>query len=841
MEVPDERRAALPGSQGAHYWALVQKVFAEALEASEEARTAVLDVNCGDRNDLRAEVESLLDAHGRGADFITPITFGGDRSELSSSWHAEDLAGTRVGAFRLLERVGSGGMGEVYRAERVEGEFTQRVAVKLMGTRFYGSEAARRFRAERQILASLQHPNIVGLVDGGVTGSGQPFIVMEYVDGLTVTDYCRRHAVALEGRLRLFLQVTSAAAYAHRRLVVHRDFKPGNVLVTGDGIVKVLDFGVAKLLESQEAPAAATVSLLGPMTPDYASPEQLRGLPVTTACDVYTLGVLLYELVAGRRPYDTKNKTIDDVRSIVIDREPPPPSAAREPGSLRSARRLTADLDAIVLKAMAKDPERRYSSAGAFGEDVTRLLEGQPVAARKRSFVYLARKTLVRYRTVFSVAAILLVLLVAALGGAVWQTRLAMRERERAVRRFNEMHELATALVFRVHDDVASLVGSTPVRRTIIAEGLRLLERLEQDAAGDRLLQLQIANAYLKFGHVQGRPTAANLGDREGAIRSYRRARDLSAPFVTGEGAEWNAVWSWAEATLALAAVLPPEEAQTAAAEVLASARSWQSREPDSSRTKELLARAHFWSATLAESPASLPHWLETARLFEAVLAEDSNDLAKIRNVGLAAKYLATYYEEAGDLDKALEHYQRAASLDERRLQAKPNDPAAQLDLALDIGGVANIHMKRKDHAAAIETFKRSLEIRERLAAADPKNVYAQARVAYAHTKLATVYGRMKQLEAGRTHARRAITIYEPLAGVSIAERHGQMIAMRTLAEIESDAGRRQLACATYRKGRQLWRAEDERHATRLQREEKTRVEQLVAECALTKNPTESP
>ena len=343
-----------PGGRTHDYWDRVEEVFAAALAAEDSARTAVLDTRCATRADLRAEVEALLAAHARAGEFITPHTLVGPG--LPSSGDGGLGPGTRIGAFRLLERIAHGGMGDVYRAERVEGEFTQQVAIKMIGARLHGAETVRRFRAERQILASLQHPHIVTLIDGGLTADAQPYIVMEYIDGLPVTEFCRQRSSSLESRLRLFQQICSAVGFAHRHLVVHRDLKPGNVFVTSNGVVKVLDFGVAKLLEPHDATAAATISLLGPMTPNYASPEQVRGLPVTTACDVYALGVMLYELLSSARPYETAGRTVDEIVSIVVEREPPRPSAAPHAGLPYDPRRLRGDLDAIALKAMAKDP-----------------------------------------------------------------------------------------------------------------------------------------------------------------------------------------------------------------------------------------------------------------------------------------------------------------------------------------------------------------------------------------------------------------------------------------------------------------------------------------------------
>ena len=283
-------------------------------------------------------------------------------------------------------------MGVVYRAERVDGAFTQRVAVKLIDAPLRSPDTLRRFRAERQILATLNHPHIVTLLDGGVTDDGRAYLVMECVDGVPITAHCATHRLSLEDRLALFRALCAAVQNAHQHGIVHRDLKPANILVTAEGVPKVLDFGIAKLLDRpQEVDHTMTGAPL-PLTPNYASPEQLRGLPVTTASDIYALGVLLYELVAGVRPYDTSNKAFEEILHTVVDREPRRPRAAlaAKDAVPYDRRRLKGDLDAIVQKAMSREPERRYGSAQELSEDIDRHLGGQPILAVEASFGYVA-------------------------------------------------------------------------------------------------------------------------------------------------------------------------------------------------------------------------------------------------------------------------------------------------------------------------------------------------------------------------------------------------------------------------------------------------------------------
>ena len=438
---------------------------------------------------MRDQVLALLAAHDRFAD--------DDPSDAPS--HPSLTVGDAVGPYRLLERVGAGGMGEVFRAERADGVFAQEVAVKITRTHVGDPDLLRRFGIERQILATLQHPNIVRLLDGGATPQGQAYLIMEFVKGAPITRYAARQQLSLASRLQLFCAVCSAVQHAHQRGVVHRDLKPANILVGDDGVPKVVDFGIAKLIEAR-AGAAATIALLpGPMTPNYASPEQLRGLAVTTASDVYALGVVLYELLAGIRPYETEGQPLDRIVQMVVHDDAPRPSAAggrqdRSPTPY-TPRRLQGDLDAIVAKAMSKDADRRYTSAGELALDLQRWLAGDPVLARARSTSYVLRRLAARHRAAVATAAVALLAVVGALGVAAWQWQSARAAQITAEQRLRDVRQLANALIFKIQAAVAPLPGSTPVRRTIVDEAVRYLARLEPDAADDPALRLELAAA----------------------------------------------------------------------------------------------------------------------------------------------------------------------------------------------------------------------------------------------------------------------------------------------------------------------------------------------------------
>jgi eukaryotic-like serine/threonine-protein kinase len=304
-------------------WQQVREVFDRAVSLGPEERAAYLEMACVNDSELRGEVESLLVSDGEaGAEFLKiPAVDFSKPGPLPIS----NRVGRRIGAYNILEEIGHGGMGEVYRAGRADGQYKKEVAIKLVRGGYDTAAVLERFRHERQILASLDHPNIARLLDGGTTDEGVPYLVMELIEGTPIDQYCNVHHLNVSERLRLFLQVCSAVQYAHQRLVIHRDIKPGNILVTKEGVPKLLDFGIAKILD----PASGSqITIAGPMTPEYASPEQIRNEPITTATDVYSLGVVLYQLVAGRSPYPTKTRTPHEFARAICEWEPERPSVA---------------------------------------------------------------------------------------------------------------------------------------------------------------------------------------------------------------------------------------------------------------------------------------------------------------------------------------------------------------------------------------------------------------------------------------------------------------------------------------------------------------------------------
>ncbi|HET9480691.1 MAG TPA: serine/threonine-protein kinase, partial [Candidatus Polarisedimenticolia bacterium] len=409
---------------------LLEEIFARAAGLRPAERAAYLDASCRGDAELRRRVQSLLD---QDRDSAVRIAAGiGQAAALAAAEDGGLDEGTRIGAWRIEREIGRGGMGTVYLASRADEQFQRTIALKLVRGAVT-PETLRRFLDERRILASLDHPNIARLLDGGATPDGLPYFVMEHVEGLPIDRFCDERTLAVKDRLRLFLQVCDAVQYAHARLVVHRDLKPGNVLVSRDAAVKLLDFGIAKLLAPDPAsgePLQTGVSALR-MTPEYASPEQVRGATVTTAADVYSLGVMLYELLSGRRPHEVTGMTPAAIERTLSEDEPIRPSAAA-PGP-RDAKALTGDLDSIVMKALRKEPEQRYGSVEQLAEDIRRHLDGLPVRARRGTWRYRGLKFVRRNRWALAGAALLLAVVLGSAGALIVQSRRIATERDRAI------------------------------------------------------------------------------------------------------------------------------------------------------------------------------------------------------------------------------------------------------------------------------------------------------------------------------------------------------------------------------------------------------------------------
>jgi hypothetical protein len=491
-----------------------EEIVHATLEAGRAGDRAWIKVRCDQDAALAEEVVSLLAA------IAAEEKLSEQYRQQPQPTAASRPARERVGPYRLDRLLGRGGMGAVYLAYRDDGQYEQQVAVKLLDLPMSSEVFRERFRQERQILAALQHPYIAQLLDGGVDEGGEPYLTMEFVDGKPIHRYCTDAKLTTQQCIELFLRVCQAVHFAHNHLIVHRDLKPDNILVTDAGTPKLLDFGTAKLLSPtpEEADSHLTRAGFLAFTPHYASPEQVLGQPITTASDTYALGVLLYLLLTGQPPYELKELSTAEMLRKICEEEP------RRPSQLAQARRIDADLEAILLKALRKEPQRRYPSAEALAGDLKAYLEGKPVSARQGTMRYRTGKFVRRNRIALAAATLLAASLAMGVGGIVWQARVAERERQKAVARSADLRQLSNSLLSELDEAIKQLPGSTHAQQLLVTRVLKHLDRMAADTQDDRTTQLDLAGAYTRLASLQGSSYDQNVGDAKGALISIGKA-----------------------------------------------------------------------------------------------------------------------------------------------------------------------------------------------------------------------------------------------------------------------------------------------------------------------------
>ncbi len=517
----------------AENWKTIKDILLETLQLDPPARAAYLD-RAAITAEARAEVESLLALEAEARDFMS-LPAGEFSGDIFASGEDDSLIKQRIGAYEIVSELGYGGMGAVYLARRADGKFEQTVAVKMLRREFNTERLRRTFAREKDILAALSHPNIARLLDAGSTTDGIPYLAMEYVQGEPLDEFCHSRRLSLDERLRLFGKVCEAVAYAHRNLVVHRDIKPGNILVNEDGEPKLLDFGISKLLGAGEADGAG-VTQLGALTPLYASPEQVRGEAVTTASDVYSLGVVLFKVLTEDLPYRAVEKTNGDMLREITESAPRLPSAAAQ--ALVTTSQLKGDLDNIILKSLSKEPERRYQTVEEFAADLRRYVEGLPVLARPATVAYRARKFYGRNKVAVWAAALIVISLCAGVVAALWQAR-AARVQARIASEARAAAELETVRVREQKERAEktsrfmqsflnyanphwSGLGSRDEGRTdfTVREALQdVITRMDKELADSPEVR---ADLHYTIGEVY-----AGAGDRERAFQHLRQSLDL--------------------------------------------------------------------------------------------------------------------------------------------------------------------------------------------------------------------------------------------------------------------------------------------------------------------------
>jgi len=735
----------------------VKTVLSEALDLETGRRRQFLDSACEHDADLRAEVDLLL-AHQVDSenDAIEECAADAARFRL-----AQDVTriGSRIGAYKIVREIGHGGMGTVYLGERDDKQYRQQVAIKLINPGLGGETIRRRFHNEMQILADLNHPNIARLFDGGQTADGVPYLVMEYVEGSPINHYCNDRNLSTEQRLKLFCTVCDAVQYAHQHLVIHRDIKPGNILVTSEGLPNLVDFGIAKLLDNGKSIPDATATVMPFMTPQYASPEQVYGLSATTATDIYSLGVVLYELLTGRSPYRLKSRVPHELAQAILDQEP-------------QRQRLKGDLDNIVLMAMRKEPQRRYASAQQFAEDIHRHLDGLPVRARQDTFSYRAGKFIRRRKLAVAAAALILLTLLVGIITTAWQARVARAERARAERRFNEVRQLANSIVFEVHDAIVNLPGSTQARALIVERGLNYLDSLAQDAAGDRGLQRELAAAYEKLGAVQYTPSVAHLGDLEGALQSHRKAAALREALVAADPNNRDYRRELLDSYWFIATLLGKQgdsqrelqmlRQQLPARQELAAAEKTDF--VDRYNLAGTYAYIGSLSMKMGDVQGALENQREALKIRETLVALDPNTARSRRALTISYEYLGLATDLAGDTKGALELQQRGLEMRESLVAADPLNTDLRLMLIESHRYVGDLFFKLGDLQQASAHYQKQLSMNEEMVAADPANAQFQSNKAVALTKVGDIAARTKRTAEALSKYNEAFRILEKLS-----------------------------------------------------------------------------
>jgi len=775
----------------------IEQLYHAALELDTSQRAAFLDRACVGDEGLRQEVESLIASHEQTWDFMSAPAV-----EVAARALAEEqsgsAAGRRIGPYRVIREIGHGGMGAVYLAARDDEQYQKQVAIKLIKRGLDSDLIVRRFRHERQILASLDHPNIAKLLDGGTTEDGLPYFVMDYVEGLPLTEYCDTRKLSTVERLGLFRAVCSAVHYAHQNLVVHRDLKPSNILVTAEGAPKLLDFGIAKLISPDpSSDTTETITALRVMTPEYASPEQARGESVTTISDVYSLGVLLYELLTGHRPYRFKSRSPAEIARVICEEEPERPSTAvsrveevtscdsqattapprgavsetRADKPAKRHRRLSGDLDNIVLMAMRKEPQRRYASAEQFSEDIRRYLAGLPVIARKDTLSYRASKFIKRNKAGVAAAALIVLALLGGIVATNWEARRAKAQQAKAERRFNDVRKLANSLLFEIHDGIVNLPGSTPTRELLVKRALEYLDNLAQEASDDPSLQRELATAYQKVGDVQGNPSFANRGDAAGALKSYRKALAIRQALLVSDpmSAEirydlsttynkiGDALWTTGNTAKSL-------ESYRRALDIR---QGLMAQHPADEKTRRSVAITLLNLGDALRQTGSTVQALESYRraleIFESLTARDPTNERARRDLLVSYNKLGHALMTTGDLAGALENYRKALAITEAVVAQDPTSALARNDLGIGYDNVSKALAASGDLTGALASYRKTYAIFEALAVADPTNAEARRNLADIYERTGEVLARAADLTGALEHHRQALQIRESL------------------------------------------------------------------------------
>ncbi|MFT3743815.1 MAG: protein kinase [Pyrinomonadaceae bacterium] len=780
-------------------WKQIRAILEPAIEMSAGSRTAFVLRQCGSDTALKAEIDALLSEHEQAAAFEkTPFLEPDILTKVSR-------VGETIGKYKITDELGTGGMGSVFLAVRSDGSFDQKVALKLIKRGMDSDAILRRFSNERQILASLDHPNIARLIDGGTTDDGLPYFVMEYVCGKTIVDHARSRNLGLNERLDLFRDVCSAVAFAHKNLVIHRDLKPSNILVNDTGSPKLLDFGIAKLLRSDTL--SETMTRQAVFTPEYASPEQIRGENLTTATDIYSLGVILYELLAGSRPFAFENKNLGQILETAANQVPSKPSSTDQSAVLPFQRtQLRGDLDNIVLKALRREPEARYSSVEQFAEDIRRHLRGLPVLARQATWFYRA-KTFTKRNPVV-VGAITLVFLT-LIGGITATTVLARRaefERQKAERRFNDVRAITSSLIFEVNEKI----DESPIkaRQMLVSRTIEYLDKLSGEAGNDIGLRSELAGSYEKIGDVQAFHYGSGIGDTAGALENHRKALDMRLAIIQSEPNDLKHKIDLASSYLKIADLSKTTGRTSEALDnyqlAVTTIENIRDISPDDPQIKRELARAYGKYGQGILRSGSISKALENYEKAGAIMTEISAtdpDPRILHSVSVYRNYAGFARVEMGAIDAALKDFEEALRIDQLIWSSEPDNLENLRNLASGEQWYGYVLRFARRYDESREHLQKTLEIQTRLHDLDRSNVGDLNSLADAYLELGATESAAGRPTAAIDHLSAAISNYQKVAELdrnNLSARHQQSFTRIHLGDALAKKGDVEKAVRAY-------------------------------------------
>ncbi|MGP1272677.1 MAG: protein kinase domain-containing protein [Phycisphaerales bacterium] len=758
----------------------LDELFDRAAAMQPHDREPWLRAQCEGHPNLLAQALSLLAADSRAGAFLEapPAQQMADAAEAI----ADEIARRQpkaIGPYDIERLLGAGGMGEVYLARRRGKDFDQRVALKLLRG-IPTAELLRRFAQERRVLASLTHPHIAPLIDGGATEHGVPYFVMPYIDGAPLDTYCRAHKLGPHAVMQLLLPVLDAVEHAHQRLVVHRDLKPANVLVDTDGHPTVLDFGIAKVLSEQTIDATRTGRQL--LTPMYASPEQIRGEAIGTAADIFSLGVMLYELVTGRHPWAAPERSPLELAQRICETEPLPPSRAR-PSSTTDARlshrAFWSDLDAVILTAIRKEPSRRYASVSRLADDLRRVLAGRAVAAQPDTLGYRTSRFLRRHRFASSAAAVAVVSMMAGTGVSLWQadrasdaSRRYRAQLEQTELRSRQLRDLATTLVFDIYDSVATLDGADEARLRLTQSGADYLDHVAEQFADDPAVVIELIRAYVRLADVQGLRTIGSVGDTEGALVSSGKALSLAATLQAMPGAPEDAPMLLAMAQRVRGDLYRTQnrlhEALDAYRAGILAAEQMTERLPADPRGSRnlasLLLQLGFLEHRLGRPSDALRTYASARAAINRSLELTPGHDDSLRDLGITLRREGDLLLASGDIDQAEARHLEAMQLFTDLAEADPLNRQHQSSIALQHERLGDCALRRGNHTRATHHYEATHAMNLAELKANPSDQLVRERVSISYEKLADIGHAMGDYERAASASAEASRLADEVA-----------------------------------------------------------------------------